>query len=86
MKKSIILRKVCISTPSPILYLTIFHLERAGVHVDMPKMKIKSHSQTVTTPPENNTSTQTMSRTFKNPIPFFVFVNTDCSAPTLFTG
>lgn len=49
----------------------------------MPKMKIKSHSQTVTTPSENNMSTQTMSRTFKNPSPFS-FLLTLIVQPQLF--
>lgn len=36
----------------------------------MPKMKIKSHSQPVITPPENNMCSQTMLRTFNNPFVF----------------
>lgn len=47
-----------------------FDLERAGVHVDMPKMKIESHSQLVITAPENNTCSQTALRTFNNPFVF----------------
>lgn len=37
----------------------------------MPKTKIKSRSQPVITPPENNMCSQTTLRTFNNPFAFF---------------